>query len=334
MKNGCVVGMGAIGPVHAQILQQRGSLYGICENQPKRLNRFSPENKALKRYADFAEVLKEDAIDVVHICTPHYLHKEMAQLALEAGKDVVLEKPVTMKKEELPVLCETAEKTGGKVCVMLQNRLNPSVVRLKRFLEEDNSLGKLLGITGMMTWRRDAAYYAQDAWRGRIATEGGGVLINQAIHTIDLLGYLGGRICKVRSSISNKTLNGIIEVEDTADAILESENGIRMCFYATNGCAYDRPVQLEVQMEKGLLRYADGRLYRISENECSILAQDMKKSSGKTCWGGSHTEAITQFYEYLETGTGRYISLADSVDSMEALFATYESAKKDKTVYL
>ncbi|MBE5039753.1 Gfo/Idh/MocA family protein [Ructibacterium gallinarum] len=332
MKNGCVIGMGAIGPVHAAALQARGSLYGICDNQQERLDRFQTEDTALHRFMVFEEVLKDPAIEVVHICTPHFLHADMTRAALAAGKDVVLEKPAAMNAEEFEDLQRYASKSAGRVCVMLQNRTNPSVVKMKELLEYGCDMGKLLGITGFLTWCRDAEYYAQDTWRGKWATEGGGLLINQAIHTLDLLGYLGGKIVSVQGSISNKTLQGVIEVEDTADAIMETEDGLRLCFYATNGCRYSRPMYLEAQLERGVLRYADNRLYQITDENCRVLAYDRPDCPGKVCWGGGHRTVIEDFYRYLETGSGDYLALEDAAPVMETLFAFYQSAKINQKI--
>lgn len=334
MKNGCIVGMGAIGPVHAQALAKENGFYGICDNQPQRLYGFEPENTSLVRYERFEDVLADEKIDVVHICTPHYLHKDMTSMALEAGKHVVLEKPVAMNMAELEALIAAEKSAKGHLCIMLQNRTNPSIVRLKEFLEQDASLGKVQGIYGFLTWCRDIGYYATDSWRGRWKTEGGGLLINQAIHTLDLLGYLGGTITKVTGSISNKTLRGVIEVEDTADAVFETESGLRMCFYGTNGYSVSPSAQLEVQMENGILRYADQRLYKVTESSCEVLAYDSQEAAGKNCWGASHQTVIHDFYQYLETGQGTYISLKDATAAMKTLYAFYESAKTGKTVSL
>ena len=334
MKNGCVIGMGAVGPIHAAALQERGSLYGVCDNQPERLARFLPEDTNIRRFADFAEVLNDPEVEVVHICTPHFLHAKMTRAALAAGKQVVLEKPAAMCAEEFEDLRQYAAKSAGRVCVMLQNRTNPAVVKMKELLENDRHLGKLMGLTGFLTWCRDAAYYAQDAWRGKWKTEGGGLLINQAIHTLDLMGYLGGKVISVQGSISNKTLQGVIEVEDTADAVMETENGLRLCFYATNGCRYSRPMYLEAQLEHGVLRYADNRLYQITEEDCQVLAYDRPDCPGKACWGGGHRTVIADFYRYLETGKGWYLTLEDAVPAMEVLFAFYQSAKENKKINL
>ena len=332
MKRGCVVGVGAIGPVHASALVGMDSLYAVCDNQLDRLSGFYPKNLDLKRYGSFDEVLNDSEIDVVHICTPHYLHKEMAISAMEHNKAVVLEKPAAMNAEELAELYEAQKQLSGRVCVVLQNRTNPGIVELKKRIASDKKLGKLLEITGILTWNRDAEYYRHDAWRGKWKTEGGGLLINQAVHTIDLMCWLGGGITSVRGSVSNKTLEDVIEVEDTADAIFKTSSGINMCFYATNGCSISRPAQLEVQFEFGKLRYADNRLYRITDNSCEQIASDSGDVPGKPCWGGGHKKVITDFYNYLESGSGEYISLDDAMPAMKVLYAFYKSARCNKEI--
>lgn len=334
MKKGAVIGVGAIGPIHTMALEERGSLYAICDNQPDRLARWEPENTDIKRYSNFEDVLKDENVDVVHICTPHYLHTEMAIKALNAGKDVVLEKPLALNHEELDRLLETARNSKNKVCVMFQNRTNPATKMLKSLLDNGCDLGALQGISATIVWCRDAEYYAQDEWRGKIKTEGGGLLINQAIHTLDTLGHLGGKIKKIRGSVSNKMLEGIIEVEDTADAIMETESGMRITFYGTNGNTFSTPPKIDLQMEKGLLRYSENRLYKITDNDCQVLIQDNAKNPGKDCWGSGHKIAINEFYEHLETGEGTYITIEDAVPAMKTLLAFYESAKTNKEVVI
>lgn len=331
MKNGCVTGIGAIGPIHASALSSIGSLYSVCDINLSRLKTFCPNNDTIKRFSDYDTALNDKSIDVMHICTPHYLHKDMTVRAMEHGKSVVLEKPAAMNRHEFDELCRAAELMNGKICVMLQNRTNPGIAAMKEIIR-NGSLGKLKNLTGILTWHRDADYYRHDAWRGKIETEGGGVLINQAIHIIDLLCFLGGKIKSVRGSISNKTIGDIIEVEDTADAIFKTELGLNICFYATNGCSYNRPIQIEAEFENGQLRYADSRLYKITDSACETIMSDIAETPGKPYWGGGHKKVITDFYNFLDTGNGKYITLNDAAPAMKALYAFYESAKQNREI--
>lgn len=325
MKNACIVGYGAIGPIHAEAVcrSRLGALYAICDSDPAKLA-LAAQNYDIRTYGAYSEILQDKAIDVVHICTPHYLHKDMAVQAMLAGKDVVLEKPAAMDSGELEELWAVQQQTGRKVCLMLQNRMNASIQAMKK-LSRDPALGKLIGIEGAMTWHRDAAYYRSGAWRGTWAQEGGGLLINQAVHLIDLFSYLGGGIQTVRASISAKYLDDVIEVEDTADALLGMPGGVRGCFYATNAYNGNKPFRLEMQFENALFRYADNRLYKITDT-VEVAASDDMDTHGKRVWGTGHQSVIGQFYSSLENG-GDYISLEDGINTMRALFAFYASAQ-------
>lgn len=329
MKNACVIGYGAIGPIHAAGIEKAENvkLYGICDIDKSRADEGAKQHNC-KAFYSFSDVLKCSEIDSVHICTPHYLHDTMATEASEAGKEIVLEKPAAITLDRMKMMEERLK--NRKVCVMLQNRMNTAVREFKRLIDEDNTLGKLIGGFASLTWYRNREYYEHDEWRGRWDTEGGGLLINQAIHLIDLISYLAGDIKSVKGSISNKTLSDVIEVEDTADAIFSLENGAKVCYYATNGYVSSLPMRLELQFENALLRYADDCLYMITENDTKIIARNGDEYAGKKYWGDSHAVVINDFYN------GRnYPTLEDAKNSMTALFKFYESAKNNgKEIFL
>ena len=252
MKHVCIVGYGAIGPVHALALEgvENAKLYAVCDIDAER-RKLCAEKYSVIEYADFDEMLKDENIHSVHICTPHYLHFPMIKKALEAGKDVVVEKPVTMTKDEFKELQNL--KDVNKVCVVFQNRLNPCVVKLKELIE-NRELGEIKAARAMLTWRRTKAYYQAADWRGKWATEGGGLLINQAVHTLDYFSYLLGNVKSVKASMSNFTLEDTIEVEDTLAAVLELESGVRGIFFATNGYTENSTPFFEVSFENGVAR--------------------------------------------------------------------------------
>lgn len=323
MKNACIIGYGAIGPVHAAALKNTENvhLYGICDINHERADKGAKEHNCRVFY-DFSKVLADENIDAVHICTPHYLHESMAIEAVEAGKEVILEKPVAISLEELNRLIKKTE--GKKLCVMVQNRMNKAVQEFKRLIDTDKTLGKLLGGFASLTWCRTPEYYLHDEWRGKWDTEGGGVLINQAIHLIDLVSYLAGEIKSVTGTISNKTLFDTIEVEDTADAIFNLKNGAKVCYYATNGYSENLPMRLELQFENALLRYADNVLYRIEGDKIEIVERNSNKFSGKKYWGSCHEIVINDFYN-----GGNFPTLSDVKNSMTTLLKFYESAKNN-----
>ncbi|MFA7637244.1 MAG: Gfo/Idh/MocA family oxidoreductase [Monoglobales bacterium] len=313
MKNAAIVGYGAIGPTHAKALEPVESvrLYAVCDVNPEKL-KIASDSFEVKTYTDFDLMLSDENIDSVHICTPHYLHFEMIKKALSAGKEVVCEKPVTMTKKEYTELL--ALENSGKVCVILQNRFNPCIEKIK---ELSQGLGKLLAVKGILTWQRTMDYYNRDKWRGNWDTEGGGVLINQAVHTLDLMGYIAGDIKSLRAVMTNFSLDEI-EVEDTFSARLNFENSLSGIFFATNAYSDSSAPQLEFVFEKGFVRYIDSKLYLDGE----LIMEDEKSEYGKSYWGKSHEKLFKNYYE-----RGEFFSPHSIKNTMLTMFAMYESAK-------
>lgn len=315
MKNVCIVGYGAIGPVHAKALEttDRARLYAVCDVDPGRREACRAQYGAVA-YEDFDRMLQDPDIQSVHICTPHYLHYEMIRRALEAGKDVVAEKPLTRTEEELDALLKM--DGAERVCVVFQNRLNPGIVKLRELIRE-GGLGKVKAVKAALTWHRDRAYYEQGGWRGRYATEGGGLMINQAIHTLDYFSYLFGGAETVRALTANFSLEDAIEVEDTCMAHLGLPGGVSGVFYATNGYGENSAPFLETVFEKGTVRYRDNQLW------CgdTLLAEDEPPKTGKAYWGSSHERLIRRYYD-----EGKYFSPRDAENTMRTLFAVYRSA--------
>ena len=311
MKNACVVGYGAIGPIHCEGISKTENvkLYAICDIIKERADNGAQQYGA-KVYYDFDEMLKDENIDSVHICTPHYLHYEMVVKSLNAGKKVITEKPVTIKKEDFENLRDK------DVCVMFQNRTNECIARLKEIAEKKSDL---ICARGILTWKRTAEYYAADEWRGTLLYEGGGVLINQAIHMLDMMTYLCGDVKTVQAKMSNRAIPEI-EVEDTMDALFEFEDGKKGVFYATNAFGVDSPFFVELIYPDGIYRYMDGKLYYNNE----VICEDIVEAPGKIYWGGGHRKVIDAFYN-----GGKYTKLKDCENTMKTMFAMYESANNN-----
>ncbi|MBR5270803.1 MAG: Gfo/Idh/MocA family oxidoreductase [Clostridia bacterium] len=315
MKNVCVVGFGAIGPIHANAIKKtkNATLYAICDIDKSRISK-GVEEYDTKGYESFDEVLKDKNIDAVHICTPHHLHFEMIKKALLSGKEVICEKPITRTREEFAALLET--DGADKVCVVFQNRLNPCVRKAKE-ISNSKELGTLLSMKGIVTWNRDDEYYLHDSWRGKYSTEGGGVLINQAVHMLDLMCYFGGKVKDVKAINANFS-HSTIEVEDTMCAYLSFEGGANGVFFATNCYGVNTPPEFEMVFEKGILTYSNNTLKKDGE----IIETDIKPSEGKVYWGSSHEELISNYYDH-----NKHLSPLDARNTMETMFSMYDNNK-------
>ena len=214
-----VVGCGGIAQVHGTVLQhlEGVELVGCADIKPERAQAFA-ETYGGRAYSSMEELLEHEQLDAVHLCTPHYLHTPMAKLAASRGLHVFTEKPPVMTWEQWAEFRQL-EQAPTRVGVCFQNRYNPSVQLLREVLASGKA-GKVLGARAFVTWHREAPYYTESGWRGSLQTEGGGVLINQSIHTLDLLGQFLGRATQVEASMMNHHLKGVIEVEDMMEAYL------------------------------------------------------------------------------------------------------------------
>ena len=322
MKNACVVGFGAIGPVHAKALSTNPDInfYAVCDTNPEKIKLCKKQYDVVV-YDDFYKMLLDDKIDVVHICTPHYLHFEMAKAALESGKNIVIEKPVTIEREHFKQLEQIVQATGKKVCVMLQNRTNPCIVKMKDVI--DSAEHKLSGIVANMAWKRNEDYYNQDEWRGTWQYEGGGLIINQAVHLVDMMVYFGGDVKEVYSNLTRWNVTNI-EVEDSANALIKFKSGINGIFSASNCHSANAPFYLELQFEDMCLRYADNVLYQIKGEDIEIICRDKQGFEGKKYWGNGHKRVIDAFYDSLNGKDSTYSNLNDSKIAMEVVYKMYD----------
>lgn len=196
--NAAIIGGGAIHAIHAEALQQLPNvrLRAIAETDINKGRQLAALYDC-HFYHDYREMLWDDAIDVVHICTPHYLHKPMILAALAAGKHVFCEKPAVMRALDVAEIETALAHARGKLGICYQNRLNPTSLAMKQQLQE-GVIGKMLAMKAVLTWSRGGSYYTASPWRGKSATEGGCLLINQAIHTLDLMQWFGEGATRVK----------------------------------------------------------------------------------------------------------------------------------------
>ncbi len=332
--NIAVVGCGNISRVHFDVISKTpdavvvATVDTVYEKAKKWADAFSA-----KAYTSFDEMLANEKIDTVHICTPHYLHTQMAVRALEKGINVLTEKPCSMTLDEVEILRDAQKKTGKKVGVCFQNRYNDCSVYVKNVIDS-GKMGKVLALRGFLTWKRDENYYSDD-WHGTLEKEGGGVLINQAIHTIDLLQHFGGGCNGVTAHIANDHLKGVIEVEDTATALLTMKSGANAVLYATTAFVTDSRVLIDIKFEKGTLRMEGDRLFEITDTGVNEIGETVQKETvGKSCWGTGHAALIADFYDSIRNGRPFAIDAFSGGDAAKVVAACYESAKTNEKVII
>lgn len=322
-----IVGCGSIAQVHARALSEmpEAELLAFADIIPERAEAMA-ERYGGRAYGSLEELLDKERIDVLHICTPHYLHTPMVELAAERGINVFTEKPPVIDRQQWARLRVLSEKVRVGVC--FQNRYNGSTRALKALLDSGEA-GKVLGARGFVTWRREAPYYTESGWRGSLETEGGGALINQAIHTLDLMAYFLGAGTVLGASLSNRHLKGVIEVEDTLEATLDFGDR-RGLFYAATSYSLDAPILFELSCENVTLRLEGERFTRFWPDgrvEQEDFTAPDPTVPGKAYWGSSHRRCIEDFYSCVISG-GRFMNDIPGVsDTVELMLSIYEAAR-------
>ncbi len=324
-----LVGCGGISLNHLSALTSMNNVKvcALCDIKEERaIVRRDEFNLDATVYKDYYEMLEKEELDTVHIATPHYLHCEMAIAALRKGINVFLEKPMCISQAEIDKLIKEEEKSKATVCVCFQNRFAPETEEILRIVEAD---GGAISAFGAIFWGRNENYYTESGWRGSIKTEGGGVMINQAIHTIDLLTLFLGKPKKLWATKSNHHLKGIIDCEDSCEGLIEFENGKRGNFYATTSFAGgDKTIlYIKTQNHKIELSYpaliVDGKVLDVDFNHSFI---------GKECYGTGHPFLIKKFYDALANGEPSPVPLSSAQYAVRILLAAYRS--NDEEAYI
>ncbi|MBQ4627198.1 MAG: Gfo/Idh/MocA family oxidoreductase [Clostridia bacterium] len=330
-----VIGCGGISRMHLKALSENPEteIVAVADIKPERADKKAAEY-GTKAYYDFDELLAKEELDCIHICTPHYLHTAMALKALNKGINVLTEKPCSVSLNEVEALRKAQKESGKHVGICFQNRYNTCVQQMKELID-GGSMGKVLSVRAFVTWSRGRDYYSDD-WHGTLEKECGGVLINQAIHTVDLVQYFGGKCKSLVAHTSNDHLQGIIEVEDTVSALLNLENGVNAIFYATTAYSENSGVMIEVALEKGKLRIEGEKLYKFDENGTmeEIVSTPEAVYHGKSYWGSGHSALIGDFYDCIKNNKPFAIDAFEGGHAAKIVCSCYKSSKENKAVEL
>lgn len=331
--NCAIIGCGRIAPIHAQALRQTPNtrLVACADTDKSKAEAFAMQY-GITAYTDFKKMIKDAQVDAVHICTPHHLHVEMAEYALSCGIHVLMEKPAAISRDSFLKLVLAEQAHQARIGICFQNRYNASSRRLKELMTSGAS-GAVLGARCFLTWSRNEDYYSDD-WHGKQATEGGGVLINQAIHAMDLLVHLVGKPSEVEATMHNRHLRDVIEVEDTLEALIRFED-IPALFYASLAYCTDAPVMLEVVCEKMTMQLQGEQLtIKTQDGQVTCTDYTMTLEDGKAYWGTSHRLLIHDFYRALTDGAPFPITPSAIKDTMNLVYGCYESAHSGKPLRL
>ncbi|GGO09680.1 Gfo/Idh/MocA family protein [Saccharibacillus kuerlensis] len=324
-----IVGCGTIFAQHARVLSEieETELRLVVDSELFKAER-EAEIYGCEAAADYRVILERPDIEVVHLCTPHHLHAPMAEELLAAGKHVLTEKPIAHTPKAAESLRAAAAKSSAQLGVVFQNRYNESSRRIRELIDSGR-LGRLLCMKGIVTWSRLPEYYTANPWRGSWATEGGGMLINQTIHTLDLLQWFANSdVKRIAGCITTDSLGDYIEVEDTAHACIDFSNGIRALFYGTNAYLTNSPVELELIFEQGTLLQRRDCVYLLENGEETEICRPSQIAEGvKSYWGVSHGLLIRDFYHHVRENRPFWLDAEEGSRALQIVYGIYAASQ-------
>lgn len=333
-----IIGCGVIAPSHIDSyrIDPDVEILWACDIVPERA-KATAEHYGIPRWtADAAEVFADPAVDAVSLCTPHDVHAPHAVAALDAGKDVLCEKPLAHSLPALRKMLAAAASHPDRVFAgVFQHRYNP-VFRTVRELILKGSFGTPLTAAMRQHCLRTPAYYA-DAWRGTWAHEGGGVLINQSIHYLDLLQWVMGGVKDLDAFYANRHHLRDIETEDTVVGALRFSNGALGTFEATNASNLWWETLLDIHGTEGSLALCDGKIVSavfqddsVRERVEAAVAEAQVAHAGrigKSYYGYGHPVQIADFVRAVRDRRPVFVSAEDAAETVKLVMKVYQAAK-------
>lgn len=334
-----IVGSGNISETHARAAREIegveiAAIHGRNQKKSERLSQLYGGTV----YEEFESFLDHRPMNMVAIGSPSGLHAEQGIAAARQGLHVLVEKPIDINTAAADELITECERSGVKLGVFFQDRVAPDLVRLKQLIDA-GKLGRPILVSASVKWYRPPEYYSESRWRGTHALDGGGVLINQGVHTIDLLLWLMGDVARVQSKAA--TALHKIEVEDTVVATLEFSNGAVGILEATTAAYPGYPRRLELTGAEGTIVVEGDRIVaadlRHPLEELSVIKEEVSHNSATSpvvSDVGGHRRLIEDFMLAIETNGNPRCDGHEARRSVELVQALYESSRAGKPVTL
>lgn len=332
MLNIGIVGCGTISGTHAEAIAatKNGKLVAVHSRNQSKIDAFS-EKYEVRGYTDYDEFLAQSDIDVISICTPSGTHLDYGAKAAKAGKHVIIEKPIEVSLSRGNELINSCRENNVKLAVIYQSRFMDDVNKMKKAIE-DGEIGDVFMVSASVKWFRDEDYYKNAPWRGTLKLDGGGAVINQAIHTVDLIQWLAGDVeslCALKGTFTHEGMEG----EDNAVASIKFKNGAIGVFQASTSIVPPKDRKVEVHGSKGTALLEGDRFQLLTSEESSEAkdkAENTKAAGAASPLSGmvaeNHKKQYDQILDAIENDLEPIVSGNDSLDSLAFVEALYHSA--------
>lgn len=348
MPNFAIVGAGMIASFHLKALSEidGAKVVAVVDKVPAALERFKDKHKLTdcQFYTELAPMLANPKVDIVIVSTPSGAHMEPAVAAASAGKHVVVEKPLEVTLERCDAIINACDKNKVKLCTIFPSRFADANVTLKKAVDAGRFGRLTLGETTCKWWRTQQ-YYDQGGWRGTWALDGGGALMNQAIHNVDLLLWMMGPATRVMG-MTALLAHERIEVEDTAVGCLQFKNGALGVILATTSVHPGFPKTIAIHGDKGsaVIEQEDVLQWLFTPELPEDKAVKARFAQKVGAEGGAsdpsaishvyHTRQLTDFVQAIKAGKAPAVDGCEGRRAVEVILSVYQSQKTGKVVEL
>lgn len=335
-----LIGCGRIAVNHVKAAKDNDiEIAAVCDVKPEHMGDLlakSNQNKAIPQFTDYSAMLAEIRPQLVAIATESGLHAEIGLACLDAGANVIIEKPMAMSIHEADRLIAKAKTTGLKVAVCHQNRFNLSVQRLRQAIERGR-FGRLSHGSVHIRWSRRENYYSQAPWRGTWAQDGG-CLMNQCIHGIDLLCWMMGSEAKAVYGQIRRQFHSYLETEDAGMAVIQFGNGV---IATVEGTTNVYPENLEETLyvfgEKGTVKLGGKSCNTIEVWDFANDTEEDEESRGFSeqtinVYGNGHTSLYADMIDAIQNGHQPYVDAQAGKNALEIVLAIYKSYKLGEVI--
>ncbi|MBE1444619.1 Gfo/Idh/MocA family protein [Paenibacillus sp. OAS669] len=334
-----IIGAGVIAPLHARAIQQHpeAELVAVVDSVPGKAQQLAEEYGIPHVYEQIGQLLKQCEVDAVCICLPSGMHSAAAIAAAEAGKHVLCEKPLDITLESMDAMIAACRSHNVKLATVFQKRTTELALMTRRAVQE-GKLGKLVLGDAYLKYYRSPEYYRSADWRGTWEVDGGGALMNQGVHGVDIIRWIMGDVDSVFAYAAPLVRD--IEVEDTAVAVVKYKNG---AFGVIQGATSVNPGQeprFEIHGEHGSIIYADSgiKLWKTVDGEEPPVSLSERNAEGSdnplAISGDGHYILIDDLIHAIREDREPLISGEEARKSVELILAIYESARTGKEVKL
>lgn len=331
-----ISGAGVIGALHARVVSSLEGARVVAVAEPREdAGRELADKYSVDWHADLAGLLARPDVDIVILGTPSGMHPDQAVQAARAGKHVITEKPMAITLEGADRMIEACRDAGVRLAVIFQNRFNRDTFRLKRAVDAGLFGQPVIG-NALLHWRRTQEYYdANGGWRGTWALDGGGALMNQSVHYVDLLQWIMGPVESLSAYTS--TLTHEIETEDTASAALRFESGALGAIQGTTSTHEDRPPIIEIRGTEGAARLEGAQLtiWQPGREEEVLTGEDLRLTEGsdhEEGFGAAHQRQLREIFAALREDREPPIPGEEARKAIELILGVYRSASSGERV--